>query len=413
MLEDFINSALTKLRDKIGGSSIFTPFSLRQVWQNMGGTLTEPVDEASTMAFYREVLNNKNYVWDFAYQTAMIYWTNVKSHPQYEEKLKPMLGEYADYIERIEDIHPDFKYYIVQNNDKPDFISEGNGDIINGAARTYWTLVPRTTFKVNFPEANAFGGDDDTKYAVTLYTDFAYTVPEGVVTANKVTEVAEDGLATYEAISGVIPAQTPVMLISQSTGEKELTLSTASAAAVTENLLKGPDYLVDNYDLVTPQVQALFEFAKSVLGDDLYNNYLKEYEHLMMLNSGTVNNKYFWGLNEDDTWTCLEENADGVLDCVVRSLGIDDNGIFAFNKKEVRVNEAFMVTTAFDALNLYQKGDVNHDGSIDIDDITATIDRVLGKTPEGYFCTVCADVFEDNIIDIDDVTALIDIVLGK
>jgi hypothetical protein len=56
---------------------------------------------------------------------------------------------------------------------------------------------------------------------------------------------------------------------------------------------------------------------------------------------------------------------------------------------------------------------VNHDGSIDIDDITATIDRVLGKTPEGYFCTVCADVFEDNIIDIDDVTALIDIVLGK
>ena len=50
------------------------PFSVHQTWERMGGTLTEPVDEASTMAFYQEVLNNKNYVWDFAYETAMIYW---------------------------------------------------------------------------------------------------------------------------------------------------------------------------------------------------------------------------------------------------------------------------------------------------------------------------------------------------
>ena len=412
MLEDFINSALTKLRDKIGGSSIFTPFSLRQVWQNMGGTLTEPVDEASTMAFYREVLNNKNYVWDFAYQTAMIYWTNVKSHPQYEEKLKPMLGEYADYIERIEDIHPDFKYYIVQNNDKPDFISEGNGDIINNAARTIWTLTPRDEFTVNIPEENMFGCPLHPMYGKTLYTDFAYTLSEGVK-AYAVDSISPRGTIQTVEITGIIPAQTPVLLKAETFGDKVITISTTDGAAVAENLLKGPDYLIDEYKIVTPQVADMFSMAKDILGDDFYDSCLKDYEYLMYRNSGTVNNKYFWGLNEDDTWTCLEENADGVLDCVVRSLGIDDNGIFAFNKKEVRVNEAFMVTTAFDALNLYQKGDVNHDGSIDIDDITATIGRVLGMAPEGYFCTVCADVFEDNIIDIDDVTALIDIVLGK
>ena len=412
MLEDFINTALTKLREKIGGSSIFTPFSLHQIWLNMGGTLTEPVDEASTMAFYREVLNNKNYVWDFAYQTAMIYWTNVKSHPQYEEKLKPMLGEYADYIERIEDIHPDFKYYIVQNNDKPDFISEGNGDIINGAARTIWTLTPRDEFTVNIPEENMFGCPLHPMYGKTLYTDFAYTLPEGVK-AYAVDSISPRGTIQTVEITGIIPAQTPVLLKAETFGDKVITISTTDGAAVAENLLKGPDYLIDEYKIVTPMVADMFNMAKDILGVDFYDSCLKDYEYLMYRNSGTVNNKYFWGLSEDDTWTCLEENADGVLDCVVRSLGIDDNGIFAFNKKEVRVNEAFMVTTAFDALNLYQKGDVNHDGSIDIDDITATIDRVLGKTPEGYFCTVCADVFEDNIIDIDDVTALIDIVLGK
>ena len=412
MLEDFINTALTKLREKIGGSSIFTPFSLRQVWQNMGGTLTEPTNEASTMAFYREVLNNKNYVWDFAYQTAMIYWTNVKSHPQYEEKLKPMLGEYADYIERIEDIHPDFKYYIVQNNDKPDFISEGNGDIINNADRTIWTLTPRDEFTVNIPEKNMFGCPLHPMYGKTLYTDFAYTLPEGVK-AYAVDSISPRGTIQTVEITGIIPAQTPVLLKAETFGDKVITISTTDGAAVAENLLKGPDYLIDEYKIVTPQVADMFSMAKDILGDDFYDSCLKDYEYLMYRNSGTVNNKYFWGLNEDDTWTCLEENADGVLDCVVRSLGIDQNGIFAFNKKEVRVNEAFMVTTAFDALNLYQKGDVNHDGSIDIDDITATIGRVLGMAPEGYFCTVCADVFEDNIIDIDDVTALIDIVLGK
>ena len=412
MLEDFINTALTKLRDKIGGSSIFTPFSLHQIWQNMGGTLTEPTNEASTMAFYREVLNNKNYVWDFAYQTAMIYWTNVKSHPQYEEKLKPMLGEYADYIERIEDIHPDFKYYIVQNNDKPDFISEGNGDIINNAARTIWTLTPRDEFTVNIPEENMFGCPLHPMYGKTLYTDFAYTLSEGVK-AYAVDSISPRGTIQTVEITGIIPAQTPVLLKAETFGDKVITISTTDGAAVAENLLKGPDYLIDEYKIVTPQVADMFSMAKDILGDDFYDSCLKDYEYLMYRNSGTVNNKYFWGLNEDDTWTCLEENADGVLDCVVRSLGIDDNGIFAFNKKEVRVNEAFMVTTAFDALNLYQKGDVNHDGSIDIDDITATIGRVLGMAPEGYFCTVCADVFEDNIIDIDDVTALIDIVLGK
>ena len=413
MLEDFINSALTKLRDRIGGSSIFTPFSLQQVWQNMGGTLTQPTDEASTMAFYREVLNNKNYVWDFAYQTAMIYWTNVKTYMNNNNlELEGLLGEFAAYIDKIEDIHPDFKYYIVENNGKPDYISEGNGDIINNAARTIWTLTPRDKFTVNIPEENMFGCPLHPMYGVTLYTDFAYTLPEGVK-AYAVDSISPRGLIQTVEITGIVPAQTPVLLKAETFGDKEITISTTNGAAVADNLLKGPDYLIDEYKIVTPTVADLFEFAKSKLGEDFYNNYLKEYEHLMYRNSGTVNNKYFWGLSEDDTWTCLEENADGVQDCVVRSLGVDDNGFFAFNKKEVRTNEAFMVTTAFDALKLYQRGDVNHDGIIDINDVTATIDRVLGKTPEGYFCTVCADVFEDNIIDIDDVTALIDIVLGK
>ena len=43
--------------------------------------------------------------------------------------MKPELGEFAQYIDKIEQVRPDFKYYVVQKDDKPDFISEGNMDI--------------------------------------------------------------------------------------------------------------------------------------------------------------------------------------------------------------------------------------------------------------------------------------------
>ena len=54
-------------------------------------------------------------------------------------------------------------------------------------------------------------------------------------------------------------------------------------------------------------------------------------------------------------------------------------------------------------------GDVNHDGTISIADVTALIDLLLGA---GDGCAVCADVNGDNDISIADVTVLIDNLLG-
>ena len=174
-LEAFINSAIQKVLQKTGGrgASILTEFKLHDIWQKMGETLTEPVkdDAASIAKFYEEVLASEANVWNFAYQTAMTYWTNVKSHPRYEE-LKGKLGEYANYIEKVENIRPDFKYYIVANTagNDVDFISEGNTDI--NAARATWTLEKRTDFKVTFDPENVKNGG--TEYYATLYTDFGY-----------------------------------------------------------------------------------------------------------------------------------------------------------------------------------------------------------------------------------------------
>ena len=416
-LEDFINDALDKLKAKIGGDSVFTEFKLLDIWQKMGGTLTKPTDEASTMAFYREVLNNKNYVWDFAYQTAQIYWGNVKKHPRYKE-LKAELGEYADYIDEfVTQVRPDFKYYVIQRGNEPDYISEGNGEIINGDPRTIWTLEPRTDFTVNIAGEQfgyGLGG-----YATTNYTDFAYTVPEGV-TAYTVTGV-ENGVAKLEALSGVIPAQTPVLLIAKEAGDYVLTLSTEAGSAPADNLLVGPDYLIKTYELKTPMVEQLFVLAKGVLGEQLYNQYVAEYEYLQLLYAGTVNNKYFWGLSQKNVEKCVYINEENTQDCVIRNLV---NGEFVNDWKSPDTNKAFLVSKTDQTIKLsWLRGDINKDGVISITDVTALIDILLDLPARTYLKPTdsypkgldyeAADVNEEKEgIEISDVTALIDILLN-
>lgn len=57
-------------------------------------------------------------------------------------------------------------------------------------------------------------------------------------------------------------------------------------------------------------------------------------------------------------------------------------------------------------------GDVNGDGSVNITDVTLTIDYILGKNPAD-FDEKAADVNNDTIVNVTDVTTIIDIVLGK
>ena len=58
----------------------------------------------------------------------------------------------------------------------------------------------------------------------------------------------------------------------------------------------------------------------------------------------------------------------------------------------------------------YQAGDVNHDGALNIQDVTALINFLLNG---GGACETCADVDGDEIIGITDVTTLISILLNK
>ena len=150
---------------------------------------------------------------------------------------------------------------------------------------------------------------------------------------------------------------------------------------------------------------------------------MDKYGHLQFRTSGTVNNKYFWGLNEEEVKSCAEENPEtGKKVKVVRSLGIKDD-LLGFNDNEhVYTNKALLVSTEHSAINFSLRGDINKDGVISIIDVTALIDILLDLPKQTYLEYTdtypkgldyeAADVNENNDIEITDVTTLIDILLN-
>lgn len=66
--------------------------------------------------------------------------------------------------------------------------------------------------------------------------------------------------------------------------------------------------------------------------------------------------------------------------------------------------------TLYENTHSYARGDVNHDNTVDIEDVTMLISLVLGL--DNSACPVCAHVDSDDSIDINDITTLISMVLG-
>ena len=63
-------------------------------------------------------------------------------------------------------------------------------------------------------------------------------------------------------------------------------------------------------------------------------------------------------------------------------------------------------------IEYFPKGDVNHDGSVNVLDVTLVIDYILDKNPENFHYEE-ANVNGDEYINVLDVTKIIDIILGK
>ena len=416
MLEQKINDAIAKVVDKVGkGSSLKDSFQLHTIWQRMNNSaLTEPNDDATKLAFLQEVLSSEINVWNFAYESATFYMEKVEGSQYFEQ----IPAEIRNYWNLAKQVHPDFKYYIVQKDGKMDFISEGNTDIINNNLRTVWALEPVTEFKVNIPETNSkLAGKDKKEYYTTIYTDFGYQLPEGV-TALKVTEIKEVkelGLAVTKEIGREVAPQTPVLIKSETAGDITLTIDDNCGTAVTDNLLHGADWLINEYKINTPALERLFALVEGKVSESITDTY----EHLLRRNSGTVNNKYFFPISveEDLAPAYMKKNNDQEMkDTPIRILG-KKGKFLAFNDSwdDLPSNAVFLFNEDYKPVFLNLIGDVDRDGDIDIDDVNATIDIVLGRDVSNKnYDFEAADVDEIyEKINIDDVNTLIDLVLNR
>lgn len=424
-VEGFVEEILLKVAKQLGheNSPWASKFKIHDIWKQMVKTnpdLTEPVEdnEAAISQFYTEILSSEANVWNFAHETMMIYWEKVM---QYIGDNFNGLGDYGKYLEKVPNILPNFKYYIVSNKEGNgiDFISEGNEDIIKDAERTVWTLEGRENFKVTFDVVHegtiystvANQTEPYTEYLTTLYTDFAYDLPEdGNVKAYKISSIDETtGVAKKEEITGTIPAQTPVLLISTAENAT-LKLNTADGTAI-ESELKGADYFINKYNITSTTAEGILNALKS-LSESLYNDYV----YLQLKNSGTVNNKYFFGLDAADIEKCSVKNDNDELDCVIRNLYNDEQLLGFFNTEQALANKAFL-ESSLNPVKLFLIGDVNRDGKVSIADVTALVNIILGKAkyPDDAdkYDFEAANVNLDNKISIADVTALVNIILGK
>ena len=418
MLEQKINDAIAKVVDKVGkGSSLKGSFKLHTIWQRMNNSaLTEPNDDATKLAFLQEVLSSEINVWNFAYESATFYMEKVEKRSEYFNQIPADIRNYWNLAKQV---HPDFKYYIVQKDGKMDFISEGNTDIIHNDPRTVWALEPVTEFKVNIPETNSkLAGKDKKEYYTTIYTDFGYQLPEGV-TALKVTEIKEVkelGLAVTKEIGREVAPQTPVLIKSETAGDITLTIGDNYGTAVTDNLLHGADWLINEYEINTTALEGLFALVDGKISPET----IKKYEHLLRRNSGTVNNKYFFPISvkKDLAPAYKKKNKEGqeMEDTPIRILG-KKGKFLAFNDSwdDLPSNAVFLFNEDYKPVFLNLIGDVDRDGDIDLIDVNATIDIVLGRdVSTKNYDFEAADVHETfEEINLIDVNTLIDLVLNR
>ena len=133
--------------------------------------------------------------------------------------------------------------------------------------------------------------------------------------------------------------------------------------------------------------------------------------------------KVYAGELDDSQLRAIHEEGDansrlitGITDKYYTVTGLTPGGMFYYRVKAYYIDGTHSVwsksknVTLFDNGYSLQPGDVNKDGSVSIDDVTALIDILLGS--DGTYL-VHADVDGNGIVAIDDVTTLIDMLLNN
>ena len=206
-------------------------------------------------------------------------------------------------------------------------------------------------------------------------------------------------LAGYEKVTVVVAAKS-----STANSSSKFTVSTSLDSqefAVTESSSFVQYVAVlncDDWDQVTIAGKSSFPQFQSI---KVYAGELEEPQLRAVLENGDENYRLITGIT-GKSYTVTDLAAGGMFYYRVKALYIDGTSS-TWSKSKI-------VTLQDNAGANHMAGDVDHDGNVNIADVTALIDHLLGAN--NAVCTVCADVDGDNEINIADVATLIDRLLS-
>ena len=183
------------------------------------------------------------------------------------------------------------------------------------------------------------------------------------------------------------------------------TIRIRTSAGSQEIVLNDDDFATYRVVLdVAQSDQVVFEGVANMFAIEDIKIYAGDYYAantlLMAQETGDENSRLITGIT-DKFYTVKNLTAEGTFLYRVKAVYTDGTESGWSNIEEV---------TLFQNGHGYEPGDVDHNGIIDISDVTALIDYVLVGDAE-HACVICADVDQNGIVDISDVTALIDMVL--
>ena len=211
------------------------------------------------------------------------------------------------------------------------------------------------------------------------------------------------GYITYTVPEGYTNATFTVMVssINNSNGVGDVTISTPQTAAVSHNFVRNETF----YWLVTASSG---EKITIISNDASYSpdmSLIAVYSGdatpatLMASETGDANHRLIEGITEK-FYTVKDLAEAGTFLYRVKALYTDGTESDWSNIEEV---------TLFANAHPYPQGDVDHNGNVDINDVTVMIEYVLKG---GDICFICGDLNSDDKVDIDDVTTLIGWVLN-
>ena len=185
---------------------------------------------------------------------------------------------------------------------------------------------------------------------------------------------------------------TPVITVSTSTDSKDVTVEgrTFNQYVVVLNCAES--------DMVTFTAKSGYPTFKTV---QVYSGEVAPPASLRATETGDATKRTITGIT-DKFYTVENLTAEGTFLYKVKALYTDGTESAWSNVETV---------TLVDSGETHKPGDVNHDGTISIKDVTELIDLLLGGN-NGTACETCADVNGDNTVSIKDVTELIDKLLS-